>query len=319
MAVKGLRAPHEFGTRRRSCYSKIPLARLRLAEGEAAAAAAVLTDVRPLVQHGPFAVLAPLVDAADARVRLAVGEGAAVLDWAVALDPTALPDPLRWGVAGVEAIVVTPVRILVAQSRATDDAALLQETQRRVDAAWQQAENQGIGWLRLRLHIAQALIAEAGRDHDAALRSLAAAVAEAEPEGIIRPFLDEGAPMAALLADLRAASRNHHRPDSRYVTRLSRRAAGRLHRPETAAPDTSMRATAVVTGFHPGALVEPLSARELDVLRLLSAGRSNAEIARELFVEQSTVKTHLIHLYRKLRVSSRTQAIDRARTLRLLD
>ena len=84
-------------------------------------------------------------------------------------------------------------------------------------------------------------------------------------------------------------------------------------------PDTSTRATAVVTGFHPGALVEPLSARELDVLRLLSAGRSNAEIARELFVEQSTVKTHLIHLYRKLGVSSRTQAIARARALRLLD
>jgi ATP/maltotriose-dependent transcriptional regulator MalT len=55
------------------------------------------------------------------------------------------------------------------------------------------------------------------------------------------------------------------------------------------------------------------------VLRLLSAGRSNAEIARDLFVEQSTVKTHLIHLYRKLGVSSRTQAIARARALRLLD
>ena len=212
LAVEGLRAPHEFGNPPPLVLlASIPLARLRLAEGEAAAAAAVLSDVRPLVQHGPFAVLAPLVDAADARVRLAVGDGASALDWAVALDPTALPDPLRWGVAGIEAIVVTPVRILVARSRATDDAALLQETQRRVDAAWQQAESQGIGWLRLRLHIAQALIAEAGRDHDAALRSLAAAVAEAEPEGIIRPFLDEGAPMAALLADLRAASRNHRR------------------------------------------------------------------------------------------------------------
>ena len=319
LAVEGLRAPHEFGNPPPLVLlASIPLARLRLAEGEAAAAAAVLSDVRPLVQHGPFAVLAPLVDAADARVRLAVGDGASALDWAVALDPTALPDPLRWGVAGIEAIVVTPVRILVARSRATDDAALLQETQRRVDAAWQQAESQGIGWLRLRLHIAQALIAEAGRDHDAALRSLAAAVAEAEPEGIIRPFLDEGAPMAALLADLRAASRNHRRrtggtlPD--YLDTLLAAFTG-----QKPPPDTSTRATAVVTGFHPGALVEPLSARELDVLRLLSAGRSNAEIARELFVEQSTVKTHLIHLYRKLGISSRTQAIARARTLRLLD
>jgi LuxR family maltose regulon positive regulatory protein len=62
-----------------------------------------------------------------------------------------------------------------------------------------------------------------------------------------------------------------------------------------------------------------LSARELEVLRLLAAGRSNAEMAAELFVEQSTVKTHLIHLYRKLEVHSRTQAVARARALRLLD
>jgi ATP/maltotriose-dependent transcriptional regulator MalT len=71
--------------------------------------------------------------------------------------------------------------------------------------------------------------------------------------------------------------------------------------------------------IHRVVLAEPLSARELDVLRLLSDGRSNAEIARDLFVEQSTVKTHLIHLYRKLGVSIRTQAINRARALRLLD
>jgi LuxR family transcriptional regulator, maltose regulon positive regulatory protein len=125
--------------------------------------------------------------------------------------------------------------------------------------------------------------------------------------------------MAALLAALRAASRNHHRrtggtlPD--YLDALLAAFTGQSPPP----PETPERTTAVLTGFHPGALVEPLSARELDVLRLLSAGRSNAEIARDLFVEQSTVKTHLIHLFRKLGVSSRTQAIARARALRLLD
>ena len=61
-----------------------------------------------------------------------------------------------------------------------------------------------------------------------------------------------------------------------------------------------------------------LTDRELDVLRLLTAGRSNAEMAAELFVEQSTVKTHLIHLYDKLGVHSRTQAVVRARALDLL-
>jgi LuxR family maltose regulon positive regulatory protein len=199
------------------------------------------------------------------------------------------------------------------------DAALLQEAERRLDAAWQLAEQQGIGWLHVPLHIAQSLIADARSDHDAALQSLAAAVTEAEPEGVIRPFLDEGAPMAALLAALRATSRNRDRPavgtSPGYLDALLAAFTGQKPPPA----DPSARTTAVVTGFHPGVLAEPLSARELDVLRRLSDGRSNAEIARDLFVEQSTVKTHLIHLYRKLDVRSRTQAINRARTLRLLD
>ena len=55
------------------------------------------------------------------------------------------------------------------------------------------------------------------------------------------------------------------------------------------------------------------------MLRLLASGRSNAELAAELFVEQSTVKTHLIHLYGKLGVRSRTQAVAYARALGLLD
>jgi LuxR family maltose regulon positive regulatory protein len=66
-------------------------------------------------------------------------------------------------------------------------------------------------------------------------------------------------------------------------------------------------------------LVEPLTVRELEVLRLLAAGRSNAAMAAELYVEPSTVKTHLIHLYSKLGVHSRTQAVARAHALRLLD
>jgi LuxR family maltose regulon positive regulatory protein len=70
---------------------------------------------------------------------------------------------------------------------------------------------------------------------------------------------------------------------------------------------------------HRTGLIEPLTERELEVLRLLAAGRSNAEMAAGLYVEHSTVKTHLIHLYRKLEVHSRIQAVTRARTLGLLD
>jgi LuxR family maltose regulon positive regulatory protein len=209
LAVEGLRAPREYGNPPPLVIlACLPLIRLRLAEGDPAAAVTVLSEVRPLVQQGPFAVLAPLVDAAEARVRLAVDEGAAALAWALDLDAAALPNPLRWGVPGVEATVLTPLRVLVSLGRAATDTALLQEAERRLEAATRMAEQQGIGWLRLHLHIAQSLIAEARGDHDAALQSLAAAVAEAEREGLIRPFLDEGG------ADGRATGRlARHQPE----------------------------------------------------------------------------------------------------------
>jgi LuxR family transcriptional regulator, maltose regulon positive regulatory protein len=142
-------------------------------------------------------------------------------------------------------------------------------------------------------------------DREAARGWLASAVAAAEPEGVIRPFLDEGEPMAALLADLRVAVRDGRGP------------AGGA---SPASLDTLLAAFPgqALKPHRPG-LVEPLSVRELEVLRLLAAGRSNAELAAELFVEQSTVKTHLIHLYSKLGVHSRTQAVARARALGLLD
>jgi LuxR family transcriptional regulator, maltose regulon positive regulatory protein len=323
LASDALRAQRQYGNQPPLVLiTTLSLARLHLAQGNVAEAAAGLAEVAPLVQHAPFDYLAPLLHAAQAQVRVVLGETAGAVAWAGDVEPMALPNLLRFHphffAAAVEASCVTPVQILVVEGRARANAGLLQEAERRLDAAWQLAEGKGLGWLRPRVLILRALVADAFGDHDAALQSLAAALAKAEPEGVSRPFLDEGPPMAELLAALRTASQNHHLrrggglPD--YVDTLLAAFAG-----QKPSPDGSTRATAVGTGFHRGAPVEPLSARELDVLRLLSAGRSNADIARELFVEQSTVKTHLIHLYRKLGVSSRTQAIGRARALRLLD
>ena len=153
--------------------------------------------------------------------------------------------------------------------------------------------------------ILRALLADAEGDPEAALGSLAAAVAQAEPEGVIRPFLDEGEPMAALLADLHTAARETRRPvgcmSPAFLGSLLAAFGGKEQR------------------RHRTGLIEELTERELEVLGLLAAGRSNADMAATLFVEQSTVKTHLIHLYSKLGVHSRTQAVARARALGLLD
>ena len=65
-------------------------------------------------------------------------------------------------------------------------------------------------------------------------------------------------------------------------------------------------------------LVEPLSAREREVLRLIASGKSNAEVAQTLVIALSTVKTHTNSIFGKLQVTSRTQAIARARDLQLL-
>jgi LuxR family maltose regulon positive regulatory protein len=108
-----------------------------------------------------------------------------------------------------------------------------------------------------------------------------------------------------------------------YAARLLE-AFGSPDSEKTRAGDQQIRSdskSAVAPAPRPTAAlpVEPVTTRELEVLRLLAAGASNAELARELVVEQSTVKTHLIHLYGKLGVHSRTQAVARARALQLLD
>jgi LuxR family transcriptional regulator, maltose regulon positive regulatory protein len=288
--------------------ASLSLARLRLAEGEAAGAAAALAEARPLVQDGPFAALAPLLDAVEAEVRIAQGDPAAAVDWAMTaagLDPAI---GARSGAvifaAGVEALGVTPPQILVVQGRATGDGALFEQAGRGLEAAWQLTERQGLGWLRLRVLILRALLADARGDRGAALASLATAVAQAAPEGVVRPFVEEGEPMAALLAELRAAAQEGPGPTGGV------------------SPACLDALLAAFPGREPGphrtGLVEPLTERELEVLRLLAAGRSNATIAADLFVERSTVKTHVIHLYRKLGVHSRTEAVARARALRLL-
>jgi LuxR family maltose regulon positive regulatory protein len=306
LAADGLAAISEFGNAPPLVLlASLPLVRLRLAGGDAAAADAVLTGLRPLVQHGPYAMVILLLEAAEARVQLARGDGAAAaawasrVAWAAPVEPAALADMFRFGAAGVEAAGVTPARILLAEGRATGDAGLLRQAERALDIAGQLAEGHGVGWLRLRVLILRALLADAVGDRTAAQGRLAAAVAHAEPEGVTRPFLDEGEPMAALLADLRAAAWDRRSPAAFLATLL---AGFPGHAAEP----------------HRTGLIEPLTGRELDVLRLLAAGRSNAEMAAELFVEPSTVKTHLIHLYGKLGAHSRTQAVARARALGLL-
>jgi LuxR family maltose regulon positive regulatory protein len=136
--------------------------------------------------------------------------------------------------------------------------------------------------------------------------ALGQALQLAEPEGYVRLFADEGQPMARLLFEVAKSG-----VAPRYVRRLlaayDRPGAGGA-RPRSGGPSQPPSSAA---------LVEPLTAREQEVLQLLAEGRSNAEIAERLFISLPTVKSHTSNLYGKLGVHSRREAVAQAQILGL--
>jgi LuxR family maltose regulon positive regulatory protein len=163
------------------------------------------------------------------------------------------------------------------------------------------------GWAYVALQ-ASALLAVATQDTRAALAILGEALARAEPEHLVRTFIDLGAPMAALLREACVQG-----VAAEYAGRLLAAATGEAH--QTVAGGRPDRATPKPAAVEPEG---PFSGRELDVLRLLGTGQTNQEIAQALFISVNTVKTHLEHIYGKLAVGNRRQAVTRARQLGLL-
>lgn len=144
----------------------------------------------------------------------------------------------------------------------------------------------------------RALVQSVSGDTPGSLEWLERALALAEPEGYIRIFLEEGAPMAALL---RRAQERGRRSD--YIKKLL------THLPAPTKDRLAPRSTE---------LIEPLTERELEILRLMGEGCSNQEIAGRLVITLHTVKKHSSNIFTKLGVNSRTQAVARARQLKLL-
>jgi LuxR family maltose regulon positive regulatory protein len=151
-------------------------------------------------------------------------------------------------------------------------------------------------------------------DQAAALASLADALILATPEGYVRVFADEGAPMARLLSKLAAAQRAGQATLAGAVPLDYLDGLALAFRPGSARP--AIRQARHTAGV--ATLAEPLSPRELEVLGLLASGKSNQQIADELVVVPDTVKKHVGHILSKLSAANRTQAVARARALGLL-
>ena len=174
--------------------------------------------------------------------------------------------------------------------------------ERQLDLAEQQDRLRS----QIEILILKTLALHAKGETGKALASLEQTLTRAEPEGYLRIFAAEGKPMIDLLSKIKGGQL---KPYAEKILAVLERSNG-IHSPPLR-PRSGQ-------AFIPHPLIELLSERELEVLRLIAQGLSNQEIARKLFVALSTVKGHNLRIFAKLQVKSRTEAVARARELGLL-
>jgi LuxR family maltose regulon positive regulatory protein len=270
---------------------RVAMARIRQAEGDLRGALGLLDEAERLYVSDFFPNVRP-VPAVRARIWIAQGRLGEALGWAREQGLSVHDDPsyLR------EFEHITLARLLLARYQGERAERSAHEAARLLERLLLAADEGRRTGRVIEILVLRALAHQALGDIPAALGVLDRAVTLAEPEGYVRVFADEGPPMAALL---RAAAKQGPRRD--YVRRLLAAASG----PEHDSPIEQ-------------ALIEPLSERELDVLRLLGSELDGPAIARELMVSLNTMRTHTKNIYAKLAVTNRRAAVRRAAELNLL-
>ncbi len=270
----------------RPIISELFLARLKLARGDAFGAAAMLAETEQSVRQHNFVHRIPEVASAQVLILLRQGDIAAAAQ-----------------LAQTHSLPMSQARVLLARGDASAALAILGPLRQQMEAkGWQDEQ--------LRAIVLQAVALQANGEKDKAAQRLEEALALAEPGGFVRLFIDEGKPMAELLGTMNASRQNRTTRGKDYISKL----LSNFGSPLTSAPVGQKTPPSV--SAQP--LIEPLSQRELQVLRLIAQGLSNREISERLFLALDTVKGHNRRLYDKLQASSRTEALARARELGLL-
>jgi LuxR family maltose regulon positive regulatory protein len=238
-----------------------------------------------------------------------------------------LPTAVRWAEAsdlGVddepsyprEEEYLTLVRVLIAQGRLDPMDSYLDDALGMLDRLLGAAEDGARMGGVIEILALRALALQAQHESSEALAGLERALVLAEAEGYVRLFVDEGASMEILFSELLKAQRRGPRdakqhPLLGYVQRL----LAAFESPHTS---INLPPPAGFASGHDQLLLDPLTAREREVLTLIAEGLSNQEIADQLFIEVGTVKGYVHSILRKLEVDSRTKAISRARELHIV-
>jgi LuxR family transcriptional regulator, maltose regulon positive regulatory protein len=267
---------------------------LAAAQGDLTGAVDLLDRAEQLYRPGFYPDVRP-IPAMRARMRVRQGALPAATDWArdrgVALTDAA--EHLR------EYDHLTLVRLVLAEYRAHPVGGAPNEVLGLLDRLREAAQTSGRDGSLVEVDLVRALAHDAAGRRQQALTTLADGLTVApEPEGYARLLLDEGEPALALLRALDPAT-----PAGQQARRVL--TTGTPDRPADPRPGTAP-------------LADPLSEREQQVLRLLDSELSGPEIARALFISPNTLRTHTKHVFTKLGVSSRREAVARARERGLL-
>lgn len=287
-----------------SILGTVILAQLKRARGDQPGALQILQEMEFEAQKEEITTLMDKVVAYRVRIQAGLGYVAEAAEWVKTIE-IGTDEQLGYR-KGIQAIQLA--RVFISMGNLDKALDLLDRIEKSAE------EGRSTSW-QIEALVLQAIVWQLKSRADQGMLRLEKALYLAIPEGHIQVFLDEGEPMRALIVDYRLNI------EKRLRTSLSENLESLKHyttqllmafpKPEVVTPESK------ISNLQ-SELMEPLSERELEVLRLVAVGNSNQQIADTLFITSGTVKKHLNNIFGKLSVQSRMQCVIRARELNLL-